>query len=85
MALQFESFPDKSFKCKWSRQYGTTTYAMDIHVQYLGHALSAPEFYYSLLLNVCDVNANEIFHLELKGRGGGEAVWASFTLNTLNK
>ncbi len=45
MALKSESFTDESFKCKWSSLY--------VHVS-IGHALSTPYFYYSLLLNVCD-------------------------------
>jgi hypothetical protein len=78
MALKWESCPDESFKYKLSSQK-----IRYIHVS-IDHALSAPVFYYSLLLNVCDLNANKIFLLEQKGwGGGGEAVWASFTLNTL--
>jgi hypothetical protein len=30
-ALKWESFPDESFKFKWSSRYGRTTYALDIH------------------------------------------------------
>ncbi len=36
----------------------------------LGHALAALVFYYSRILNVCDLNAAKIFLLELKGDGG---------------
>jgi hypothetical protein len=52
-------------------QYSTTTYALDIHVSTVGHAKSAPVFFYFLLLNVCDFNAVEIFLLEAERMGGG--------------
>jgi hypothetical protein len=32
MALKWETFPDESIKYKLSSRYGTTTYALDIHV-----------------------------------------------------
>jgi hypothetical protein len=41
----------------------------DIHVS-IGHSLSELVFYYSLLVNICDFNAAELFLLEPKGRGG---------------
>jgi hypothetical protein len=31
MALTWESFPDGNFKYMWRSQYGTTTFALDIH------------------------------------------------------
>jgi hypothetical protein len=34
-------------------------------------ALSAPVFYYSLVLNICNFNAEEIFLLEPKEQGEG--------------
>ncbi len=43
MALKGESFPEEGFKFMWGTCYGTTTY--------LGHALSALLFHFSLLLN----------------------------------
>jgi hypothetical protein len=42
--------------------FGTTTYAMEIHVRVpLGHALPALVSYYSLLMNVCDFTAKIFF------------------------
>jgi hypothetical protein len=38
---------------------------------HLGHDLSTPVFYYSLLHNVWDFNAAEIFSPGAKGMGGG--------------
>jgi hypothetical protein len=64
MALTWESIPYESFKYMWRSQYGTTTFAMDIH------ALSAAVFDYSLLLNVCNFNAADILPLEPKGWEG---------------
>jgi hypothetical protein len=47
---------------------------------YLGHALSAPELYYSLLvLNVCDFNSGKFFSSSRRNEGVGKADWASFT------
>jgi hypothetical protein len=48
---------------------------------FLSHALSAEVIYSYLLFNVCDLNAKEIFLLELKRRGGD---CASITVNTLS-
>jgi hypothetical protein len=49
---------------------------------YPGHALFASVFYYCLLLSDSDLNVEEIFLLELKGRA--EAVWVSIAVNTLS-
>ncbi len=49
----------------------TTTYELDINVA-IGHVISAAVFYYSLLLNVCDFNAEEIFLLKPNERWGGK-------------
>ncbi len=49
---------------KWSSQYGTNRYAMHVTFMYLGHALSKKVLYISVLLNICDLNAMEIFYLE---------------------
>ncbi len=46
----------------------------------LGHALSTQVCYYSLLLNVPDFNAADIFLLDV----GGKATWASLTVSTLS-
>jgi hypothetical protein len=32
MELKWESFAEENFKYKWSGQYGTTSYALDIQV-----------------------------------------------------
>ena len=47
--------------------------------------LSVPAFFYSLLLNVCDFNTEEIFLLKPNrlGVGGGEAVYSFLTVNAL--
>jgi hypothetical protein len=51
----------------------------------IGHALSASVFYCSLLLNVCDFNVVELFLGAEEMEGRGEAVWTSFTVNTLGR
>jgi hypothetical protein len=61
MAMTWESFPDGGFKYKSSSEYGTTTFALDIH------AIFVTVFDYSLLLNVCSFNAADILPLEPKG------------------
>jgi hypothetical protein len=64
---------------------GKATYQMHFTFMKIGNALSAPVFYYSLLLNVSDLNAEEIFAGSRRDeREGGGAVWAFFTVNTLS-
>jgi hypothetical protein len=58
MAVKWESFPDESFKYKLSAS--TVQQHMHWTFLYLGSALSAPIFYYSHILDVCDCNATEI-------------------------
>jgi hypothetical protein len=54
----------KILKYKWSSQNGTT-YEQDIHVSKPGLIYRGIlVFYYSLLLNDCDLNAKDIFLLE---------------------
>jgi hypothetical protein len=36
MALKWERFPNESFKYNWSSQSGTTTYAQDIFMPFIG-------------------------------------------------
>jgi hypothetical protein len=48
-------FPDESLKSKQSSHAVQTTFALAIF-KAIVYALSAPVFYYSLLLNVCDFN-----------------------------
>jgi hypothetical protein len=50
---------------------------------WLGYDLSAPVFYYSLLLDVCDFHAGEIFSLGAKGMTTAVAC-ASFTDSILS-
>jgi hypothetical protein len=84
MALKWESFPDETLNVSGSSRYGTTTYAMDIHVS-KPCLISADIFiirYSSMFANLLQHN----FSLGAEGMGGGEgAVWASFTVNTLSK
>ncbi len=51
-------------------------------VQYHDIHDAGPIFYYSLFLNVFDLNAVENFLVEPKERGG-QHVWASLTATTL--
>jgi hypothetical protein len=50
----------------------------------LGQALSLAAYYYSLKLNVCEFNADEIFLLETKEGEGVAVACASFTVKILS-
>jgi hypothetical protein len=66
MALKWESFPDESLNISGVAVWHNNICSVH-HTVYPGHALSALVFYYSLLLNVYDFIAAEIFYLTPKG------------------
>jgi hypothetical protein len=47
----------------------------------MGHVISAPVFYYSLLLNVYDINTADIFLLDPQGGGEGSSVRLFYCFN----
>jgi hypothetical protein len=67
MSLKWERFSDESLKFKKSRRNCTAEYA-----------LSGLVFCYSLVLNVFDLNAEENFLLEPKGRREEACVGLSY-------
>jgi hypothetical protein len=80
MMLKSESFHDESFKR--SSRFRTTAYALDQWTfMYLGHALSV--LYFIILYSQHLCYGNFSLRAEGMGRGGSEAAWVSFTVNTL--
>jgi hypothetical protein len=83
MSLKWESFADENFKFKLNSWYGTSTFALEIHVArpcFLHAGIFYHALYNSMFVTVCYFHAAKIFSWICRDKGRG--AWDSFPVKS---